>query len=123
MAEGLIDSVVDRNWWYRLRAFMNANLVNLFAGGLFALLAIFLLYPIVSVLVFSLWGDHGFTLEFYAEFLEYSFYYWSLINTLILGSSTMILLVVIGFCFAYLTTRGPMWLRKPLKIIALLPLA
>ncbi|MFO7643024.1 MAG: iron ABC transporter permease [Desulfosarcina sp.] len=123
MAEGLIDSVVDRNWWYRLRAFMDANLVNLFAGGLFALLAIFLLYPIVSVLVFSLWGDHGFTLEFYAEFFEYSFYYWSLINTLILGSSTMILLVVIGFCFAYLTTRGPMWLRKPLKIIALLPLA
>jgi iron(III) transport system permease protein len=123
MAEGLMASVVDRNWWYRLRAFINANLINLFAGALFALLAIFLLYPIVSVLVFSLWGDHGFTLEFYAEFFEYNFYYWSLINTLILGSSTMILLVIIGFCFAYLTTRGPMWLRKPLKIIALLPLA
>jgi len=123
MAERLMTAVVDRNWWYRLRAFINANLINFFAGGLFALLAIFLLYPIVSVLVFSLWGDHGFTLDFYAEFFEYNFYYWSLINTLILGSSTMILLVIIGFCFAYLTTRGPMWLRKPLKIIALLPLA
>ena len=44
-------------------------------------------------------------------------------NTLILGFSTMIILVIVGFCFAYLTTRGPLWLRKPLKICALLPLA
>jgi iron(III) transport system permease protein len=35
----------------------------------------------------------------------------------------MVILVVAGFCFAYLTTRGPIWLRKPLKITALLPLA
>ena len=30
---------------------------------------------------------------------------------------------MVGFCFAYLTTRGPFWIRKPLKITALLPLA
>jgi len=123
MAESVPKVVPGRSVWYRLRAFFNANLINLFAGGLFALLAIFLLYPIVSVLVFSLWGDEGFTFSFYAEFFSYNFYYWSLLNTLILGLATMIILVIIGFCFAYLTTRGPLWLRKPLKIIALMPLA
>ena len=123
MAELVLGSIVRKNWWYRLRAFINANLINLFAGGLFALLAVFLLYPIVSVLVFSLWGDHGFTLDFYAEFFKYEFYYWSFFNTLILGLATMVILLIVGFCFAYLTTRGPLWIRKPLKLIALLPLA
>jgi iron(III) transport system permease protein len=124
MAEAaMMPTTSGRGSWSRIRAFFNANLLNFFAGGLFALLAIFLLYPIVAVLIKSLWGDDGFTLEFYREFLHYNFYYWSLINTLILGFSTMTILVIVGFSFAYLTTRGPVWLRKPLKVCALLPLA
>jgi len=123
MAEGVIEGIQSRDLWYQFRAFFSRNLVNVFAGGLFALLAIFLLYPIISVLVKSLWGEDGFTLDYYAEFFSYNFYYWSLINTLILGTSTMVILLIVGFCFAYLTTKGPMWLRKPLKITALLPLA
>ncbi len=106
----------NRGWWYRIRAFVNKNLVNIFAGGLFTLLAIFIVYPIFAVLIKSFWGDDGFTLDFYAEFFNYNFYYWSLINTLVLGFSTMGILLVVGFVFAYLTTRGPYWLRKPLKM-------
>jgi iron(III) transport system permease protein len=98
MAEAVMDSVTGRGIWYKVRSFFNANLMNIFAGGLFTLLAIFLLYPIISVLLKSLWGDDGFTFDFYVEFFSYNFYYWSLFNTL-------------------------MWLRKPLKICALLPLA
>ena len=123
MAEAVIGPVPGRSLWYKVRAFLNAKLVNIFAGGLFTLLAIFLVYPITAVLVKSFWGEDGFTLEFYKEFVSYNFYYWSLFNTLILGTVTMVILVVVGFCFAYLTTRGPLLLRKPLKIIALLPLA
>ena len=111
------------SYWYKVKAFINARLANIFAGGLFALLAIFLIYPITAVLVKSFWGEDGFTLEFYKEFVSYNFYYWSLINTLILGTVTMVILVIVGFCFAYLTTRGPLRFRKPLKIVALLPLA
>jgi len=123
MAEVVIGPAPGRSLWYKVRAFLNAKLVNIFAGGLFTLLAIFLVYPITAVLVKSFWGEDGFTLEFYKEFISYNFYYWSLFNTLILGTVTMVILVVVGFCFAYLTTRGPLLLRKPLKIIALLPLA
>lgn len=108
--------------WYRARIFINSHLVNIFAGGLFVLLAIFLAYPLVMVFIKSFWGDDGFTLTFYQEFFTYNYYYWSFLNTMILGLSTMFILVVVGFCFAYMTTRGPMWMRKPLKICALMPL-
>jgi ABC-type sugar transport system permease subunit len=100
MAEAAIDSAPSRGILYKVRSFLNAKLVIIFAGGLFALLAIFLIYPIISVLVKSFWGDDGFTLDFYVEFFSYNFYYWSLFNTLILGFSTMIILNVrknIGF--------------------------
>jgi iron(III) transport system permease protein len=123
MAEAVAGRIYQRSLWYKTRAFFNAHLVRIFAGGLFALLAIFLLLPIGFVLVKSLWGDDGFTFDFYVEFFSYNFYYWSLFNTLILGFAVMIILLIVGFCFAYLTTRGPLWLRKPLKICALLPLA
>ena len=123
MAEAVMENIYDRGFIYKLRAFFSKRLINIFAGGLFTLLAIFLLYPIAAVLIKSFWGEDGFTLEYYVEFFSYNFYYWSLLNTLTLGTSVMVILLVIGFCFAYLTTRGPLWIRKTLKIIALLPLA
>ena len=43
-------------------------------------------------------------------------------NTLLLGVINTVVCLVIGFCLAYMTTRGPWILRKPLKIIALIPL-
>ena len=121
MAEAVAGNA-QRSLWYKTRIFVNSHLINIFAGGLFALLAIFLAFPIVMVFIKSLWGDDGFTLSFYQEFFSYNFYYWSFLNTMILGLSVMVILVVVGFCFAYMTTKGPHWLRTPLKICALMPL-
>lgn len=121
MAEAVIDNT-QYSMLYKVRIFVNSHLINIFAGGLFALLAIFLAYPLVMVFIKSFWGDDGLTLTFYQEFFAYNFYYWSFLNTMILGLSCMAILVVVGFCFAYMTTRGPNWLRKPLKICALMPL-
>ena len=121
MAEAVAGNA-QRSLWYKTRIFVNSHLINIFAGGLFALLAIFLAFPLVMVFIKSLWGDDGFTLSFYQEFFSYNFYYWSFLNTMILGLSVMVILVVVGFCFAYMTTKGPHWLRTPLKICALMPL-
>jgi len=98
MAEAVIGPVSGNSLWYQVRAFLNAKLVHIFAGGLFTLLAIFLIYPIAAILIKSFWVDEGFTFDFYAEFFSYNFYYWSLINTLILGTSVMLMLVIVGFC-------------------------
>lgn len=70
----------------------------------------------------SFLSKEGVSLQHYIEFFSKKFYLRSLLNTLMLGILTTAIVLVIAFAFAYLTTRGPSALRKPLKIIALLPL-
>ena len=106
----------------RVKDFLNANLINILAAFLFLLLAFFLLYPIIAVLLKSVQGPSGFTLEYYRIFFSTDYYFQSLYNTLLLGAINTVVCVVIGFCMAYMTTRGPWLLRKPLKIISLIPL-
>jgi iron(III) transport system permease protein len=106
----------------RVKDFLNANLIHILAAFLFLLLAFFLLYPILAVFIKSIRGPEGFTLKYYAEFFGKNYYYQSLFNTLLLGAINTAVCLVIGFCLAYMTTRGPWFLRKPLKIISLVPL-
>ena len=106
----------------RIKDFLNANLINILAAFLFVLLAFFLLYPIIAVLIKSVRGPAGFTLEYYRAFFIKNYYYRSLYNTLLLGAINTIVCLIIGFCLAYMTTRGPYPLRKPLKIVSLVPL-
>jgi iron(III) transport system permease protein len=106
----------------KVKDFLNANLINILAAVLFLLLAFFLLFPIVMVLIKSLQGPSGFTLQYYRAFFSKQYYFQSLYNTLLLGVINTAVCLVMGFCLAYMTTRGPWILRKPLKIIALVPL-
>ena len=106
----------------RLKTFVNANLIHIFAVLLFLLLALFLLYPILAVLIKSIKGPEGFTLSYYAKFFVKGYYFQSLRNTLWLGFINTVVCLVVGFCLAYLTTRGPWLLRKPLKVVSMMPL-
>ena len=106
----------------RIKDFLNANMINILAAFLFLLLAFFLLYPIIAVLIKSFRGPSGFTLEYYRAFFSKSYYYQSVYNTLILGVINTVVCLIFGFCLAYMTTRGPRILRKPLRIISLVPL-
>ncbi len=108
--------------WERIKEFFNAKFINILALSLFLLLAVFLLFPIFAVLVKSFQSPEGFTLAHYKNFFTHAYFFQSLYNTLLLGLINTIICVSVGFCFAYMTTRGPMALRKPLKIIAMIPL-
>ncbi|MBW2544134.1 MAG: iron ABC transporter permease [Deltaproteobacteria bacterium] len=108
--------------WERIKEFFNAKFINILALSLFLLLAVFLLFPIFAVLVKSFQGPEGFTLAHYENFFTHAYFFQSLYNTLLLGLINTIICVGVGFCFAYMTTRGPMALRKPLKIVAMIPL-
>lgn len=108
--------------WERIKEFFNAKLINILALFLFLLLALFLLFPIFAVLVKSIQSPEGFTLAHYKNFFTHAYFFQSLYNTLLLGLINTVICVGVGFCFAYMTTRGPMALRKPLKIIAMIPL-
>jgi len=101
--------------------FLSAHTVDIAGGLLFLLLAIFIVWPVITVLVKGVLGPEGFTLEFYGEFFS-RYYYESFLNTLLLGVLTTSVCISAGFCIAYMTTRGPRFLRIPLKWITLLPL-
>jgi iron(III) transport system permease protein len=115
-------SIPQSNLWGKAKTFVNAQLVNILAALLFLLLVLFLLYPIIAVLMKSFKGAHGFTLSHYVKFFTKGYYFQSLTNTLVLGLVNTVVCLVVGFCLAYLTTRGPLRLRKPLKLISMMPL-
>ena len=111
-----------RALWQNIRDFLAAHTISSTAGLLSLLLAIFLLWPISAVLVKSVSGPEGLTLEYYREFLTNRYHYQSLYNTLLLGVLTTSVCLSVGFCIAYMTTRGPVHFRRPLRLITLLPL-
>ena len=107
--------------WRGVKDFLSARTVDVTGGLLLLLLAVFLVWPIIVILVKGVFGPEGFTLEFYQKFFT-AYYYQSFLNTLLLGVLTTSACIIVGFCIAYMTTRGPMFLRTPLKLITLLPL-
>lgn len=112
----------SRALWQSIKDFVAAHTISTNGIILFLLLATFLLWPLIAVLIKSIAGPEGFTLQYYKSFLTKPYYYQSLINTLILGVLTTAVCISVGFIISYITTRGPRFLRKPLKLLALLPL-
>jgi iron(III) transport system permease protein len=112
----------SRAKWDSLRNFSSAHILNIIALLLLLVIAVFLIWPITTLLIKSVYGAEGFTLEYYRMFLTKSYYYRSFLNTMLLGILTTAVCVGIGFCIAYMTTRGPVALRKPLNLITLLPI-
>ena len=111
-----------RSVWQNIKVFFAAHTISTTASLLFLFLAVFLLWPVVAVLVKSAFGPEGFTLEYYKNFVTHGYHYRSFLNTLLLGILTTSVCLSVGFCIAYITTRGPVYLRRPLKLITLLPL-
>jgi iron(III) transport system permease protein len=130
----MIGRSIDKRWqtqeqqvshdqfWKRIKNYFAAHIINGTGVLLFLLLAIFVIWPIISVLIKSIYDSTGLTLKYYKEFITYYYYYRSFFNTLILGILTTCVCLTVGFCIAYMTTRGPERLRKPIKLIALIPL-
>jgi iron(III) transport system permease protein len=108
--------------WQGIKGFVVARTISTTGVILFLLLAAFLIWPLIAVLMRSIVGPEGFTLQYYKNFVTKPYYYRSLINTLILGVLTTAVCIGVGFIISFITTRGPGFLRKPLKILALLPL-
>jgi iron(III) transport system permease protein len=108
--------------WQNIKGYLAAHTINIAGALLFLLLAIFILWPLFSVLVKSISGPEGLTLEYYKEFITKTYYYSSLYNSLLLGIMTTAVCITVGFCIAYMTTRGPVLLRTPIKVITFLPL-
>lgn len=84
-------------------------------------LFLFIVYPIIVVLIKSIYYDGHLSLSLYAQFFSKKFNYQALINSLTLAAITTPICTFISFVFAYMTNRGPAKLRLFFRIIALIP--
>jgi iron(III) transport system permease protein len=106
----------------RAGAIADALLPGALAGAFAAGLAVFIVWPVGRVLATSLEGDAGLTLANYAAFLRTRYFLLSLRNSLILATTVTAVTLVVGFAIAMAATRGPRWLRGPVRLASLLPL-
>jgi iron(III) transport system permease protein len=106
----------------RAGAIADALLPGALAGAFAAGLAVFIVWPVGRVLATSLEGDAGLTLANYAAFLRTRYFLLSLRNSLILATTVTAVTLVVGFAIAMAATRGPSWLRGPVRLASLLPL-
>jgi len=86
------------------------------------MLFIFVVYPVLSVLITSFQYKGNFSLNNYANFFHYSYYYSSMLNSLKLGLITTFIILLISFSLSYVISKTTLPFREILRMGALLPL-
>ena len=90
---------------------------------LFLSLALFVAYPLLSVLVKSLQTDEGtFTFGNYTRFLSFKYLRSSLWNSLTTGFATAAASVAVGYAAAFTITRTSIRWKKALHLLFILPI-
>ena len=91
---------------------------------LWLLLAVFVLYPLCRLFATTFWVDGHFTFENLRPFMDNWYDRRSAINSILLGCSVGAAGTVLGFIFAFVTTRMnlPTWLKFGISALTILPL-
>lgn len=88
-----------------LRPLQHIGFWGIVTGGAFALVALFLVYPLAAVFQASLIAEAGNLGEAYQKFFTQGYYSASLTNSLVVSSLTTLGALVIGVPLAYIVTR------------------
>lgn len=91
---------------------------------LWLLLGVFVLYPLCRLFATTFWVDGSFTFDNLRPFMDNWYDRRSAVNSIILGCSVGAAGTVLGFVFAFVTTRLnlPTWLKFAISAITILPL-
>lgn len=71
----------------------------------FALIGLFLIYPLFNIFINSFWSDGKISIESYREFFKYKYYYSALLNSLIVSTSATFFACCLGIPVAYVMSR------------------
>jgi len=104
-----------------LRHLQSEPLLGVAVAAIFALLLLFIVYPLVRVLMVSVIPDGVPTLRFYREFLGGWFIRQALFNSVVMGMLTALGGTLIGFLFAFTLTRTEVPGKGFLTAAAILP--
>ena len=104
-----------------LRHLRNEPLLGVAVAGIFGLLLLFIVYPLVRVFIVSFIPDGVLTLRLYQEFLGGWFIRQALFNSVVMGVLTAFGGTLIGFLFAFTLTRTDIPGKSFLTAAAILP--
>jgi iron(III) transport system permease protein len=91
--------------------------------SIFAAIFIFVLFPLLKVLILSFTTNEGtFSLQTFGEIVSKASFRKTFMNSMKLGAITAVLASVVGYIFAYATTRTNIPLKGFFKMIATLPI-
>jgi iron(III) transport system permease protein len=91
--------------------------------GIFVLLILFSLYPLIKVFIVSFErSDGSFGLDVYAQTLSNDYLRQGFFNSVLIASLTALFGVAIGFLFAYTLNRTNIPFKKFFRFIALMPI-
>ena len=117
-----IDSVKDRR--RALPAILRDPVQGLTVLGLWALLALFVIYPLCALLIRAFFSDGGFSLEPVWAVLAQPNHRRAFANSLLLGALVGVAGTALGFLFAFTVARAGLkpWLMRLIDAATLLPL-
>jgi iron(III) transport system permease protein len=88
----------------------------------FALLAIFIIFPLTKVVQFSLWPEGKFNPKYLINFFHKTYYWRPLINSMIVGALVSLFGTLVAFVFAYGITRTDIPGKRIFRLIAIIPI-
>ncbi len=89
---------------------------------IFGLLIIFIIFPLVKVVQFSLWPGGKFDPKYFLNFFRKTYYWRPLINSMIVGSLVSLFGTIVAFIFAYGITRTDIPGKGIFRLIAVMPI-
>ena len=90
--------------------------------AIFVALALFVVFPLVKVLLTSVYDEGQWTLSHYLAIGERRLYRNALINSVAVAAATGALSVVLGYLLAFVVTRTDIPLKRSLHLTAMLPI-
>ena len=104
-----------------LRLLRNEPLLGVGVAAIFALLLLFIAYPLVRVFLVSFFPDGVPTLRLYREFLGSWFIQQAFLNSVMMGILTALGGCLVGFLFAFTLTRTDIPCKSFFTVAAILP--
>ncbi|HOX13553.1 MAG TPA: iron ABC transporter permease [Spirochaetia bacterium] len=105
-----------------IRRLVRDPLLAFVVAAVLAALAVFILYPLASVIIVSLRPDGRWTLEIFRHVVSNPYLLQGFRNSILMGVLTAVIGTGIGFLFAFAVTRADVPFKRILHAVAIIPI-
>jgi len=115
-------SVYLHEWGMETRRLLKDPVLLSLVVIILGLLGVFILFPLVRMVQFSVWPQGEFNPQYFIKFFQKRYYWRPLINSLIVGGLVSTIGTAVAFVFAYGITRTDIPGKGLFRLIAIAPI-